>query len=118
MRDWLSFAVRNPSHVTKHARHQNSVRRAMYKHRKEHPTCALTGESKIAIHHIVPVSVAPELADDPGNFISLHPKVHLWLAHFGSYTRHTRNIVDVVEWLKNNMEVVSTSGYVEKGTDK
>lgn len=113
MRDWLSFAMRNPSHITKHARKQNSVRRAMAAHRKAHPVCELTGEKKIAVHHIKPVSIAPELADDPENLISLHPKVHLWLAHFGSYTRYTANIVEVVAWLKANMRIVKSEAYSE-----
>lgn len=118
MRDWLTFAIRNPSHVTKHARHQNAVRRAMYKHRKLHPVCELTGLGSICIHHIVPVSIAPELAAEPSNFISLNKKVHLYLAHMGSYTRYMENIVEIVAYLKANMKVVSTERYVEPEIDE
>ncbi len=120
MRDWLGYALRNPgnliidivdrqpSEVTKAARGQNDMRRAMAKHRRDNPTCYVTGIEKIAVHHIVPVSISPELRAEPSNFISLHPAVHKYLAHWGQYTNYTENIVEVCDWLRDNMIIIVT----------
>ena len=108
MRDWLSFVYRNPAYVTRNARKQNSVRRAMARHRRENPTCKLTHSKKIRVHHIIPVSVAPELADDPDNLVSLHPYAHFLLGHALSWTRHVPGILELIDWMHKNVDVVQS----------
>lgn len=57
---------------------------------KDHP-CAVTGATEcVAVHHIRPVHLFPELEMDPANWIVLravdHKDWHFYLGHFGNWS--------------------------------
>jgi 5-methylcytosine-specific restriction endonuclease McrA len=101
MFEYASFAIRNPSYVTKNARKQPEVRRAMLKYRKENPVCAATGATKnLHVHHKLPVSVAPQLAGVESNFITLESKAHLIVGHAGNYRNYVPNVDEVCRTIR------------------
>ena len=100
MFDFAGFAVRNPAHVTRNARRAWATAKVMKKYRKEHPRCAWCGRNRrVQIHHIVPVSVIPNMADDYDNLITLCAKrCHITLGHSGNYgRRYVRNVKKIWE---------------------
>lgn len=103
--EYASFVARNPAYVTKNIRKQRAVRRAMLAHRKKHPRCELTGRTKnLQVHHLIPVSVAPHLAADPDNLMTLEARAHLWFAHAGNYQSYILN----AKALLSNAEIIKT----------
>lgn len=71
------------------------VRKAMEHHRYVHPTCECgCGRMPVDIHHVIPVSIAPSLAADPGNLMSLHHDCHIAHGHAGdkSCRKYVTNI--------------------------
>jgi hypothetical protein len=63
-------------------------------HLEIEPACVACGQSRrIEVHHVVPVSVAPERELDSTNLITLCRRDHLTFGHFGNFQRwnpHTR----------------------------
>ena len=78
-----------------------AVREAMDKYRKANKTCAWCGRSKkLEVHHIIPVSVQPIMADNPENFIMLcrKPACHQTIGHNGDFAgRYVENVEDLCE---------------------
>lgn len=98
MFEYAQFVVRNPTYVTKNARSQWGVRKALLKHRKENPQCAATGETRwLEVHHKVPVSVAPNLADQASNLVTLTRKAHLMFGHAGNHKHYVVNVMELCE---------------------
>lgn len=76
--------------AVKHPIVECKVQRAKGLYRKDHPACAVCGrEARFFwnrnndVHHLMPVHIAPELATDPENLITLC-RLHHWL--FGHLT--------------------------------
>ena len=68
----------------------------MAEHKKAHPFCAYTGKTTaLHVHHVRPVSTAPELAAEPTNFITLNADAHLHVAHAGDWNSCVPNIREV-----------------------
>ena len=67
-------------------RGQPEVIRAMNEYRKAHPICEWDNcNDSIEVHHIIPISVRPDLAADTNNMISLGCKrCHLCVGHAGN----------------------------------
>lgn len=96
MFEYAAFVIRNPSYVTRNARKQWSVRKALLAHRKAHPVCEATGSTKrLEVHHLLPVSVRPDLADAASNLITLERKAHLVVGHAGNYKNYVSNVGEV-----------------------
>lgn len=96
--EFATFVIRNPSFVTKNARKLPEVRKAMLEYRKQHTACEFSGKrSRLQVHHIVPVSVAPHLAAEWSNLVVLERNVHLHLAHAGNWTSYVQNIREVID---------------------
>ena len=93
----FDFATRNFNYVVKNPRGLYSVTKAMREYKKEHPQCAWCGRSEaVHVHHVVPVSVCPERAGDPTNFITLCGKrCHITVGHFGNYRDHNPAVKEV-----------------------
>lgn len=97
---WRNPAVvlRNPSGVTQGARDAYETAKAVRAYRADQKAkdllfCRWCGdESDIHVHHVEPVSVAPELAAVPGNFLLLCSTCHLHVAHAGRWTRYVKNV--------------------------
>jgi len=96
MFEYASFVVRNPSYVTRNARKQWKVRKALLTHRKKSPVCEATGKTdRLEVHHLIPVSIAPDLAGEPANLITLNKHAHLVIGHAGNYKRYVTNVREV-----------------------
>jgi len=96
----ISFAgvvMRNPTLVTKHYRRAYSTYKAMRAYRKKVTASELSGNTKrLQLHHELSISVRPDLADDPNNFIMLTRGEHLHFAHLGNYKNYIENLRDVI----------------------
>jgi hypothetical protein len=79
--------------------------KVMKEYKKLHPACEISGSLKhVEPHHIFPVHLYPEKADDPTNFICLTRWLHFWLAHLGSWFSFNINIKADAEILKKKIE--------------
>ncbi len=108
MFEYASFVMRNPAFVTKNMRRQYSVRKALLTHRKKNPVCEATGSTRrLEVHHIVPVSVNPTLADWPSNLITLEKKAHLVIGHGGNYKNYVKNVAEVCATIRIQRTVAS-----------
>lgn len=89
------FIIRNPGYSIKNVRRLWSVRKAMREHIRLNPCCAYCGREKgLHCHHIEPVSVSPEKADEPTNLISLCGKrCHITIGHMGNWNTWNRRCV-------------------------
>lgn len=95
--EYAGFVYRNPPKTTKEARRAWSTVKAMRKYRKEVPFCEGCNRfAKLQVHHLVPVSVDPDLAGEPSNMITLCRPHHLYVAHWGSWTTYVKNIYEVL----------------------
>ncbi len=55
-------------------------------HLKLEPMCVVCGTRiSIAVHHVRPFHLFPELELDPDNLLTLCPVHHLWVGHLGSW---------------------------------
>ena len=107
------FVTRNPAYVTKNARRQPEVRRNMLDFREENTYCAYCGRSKkLDVHHIEPVSVAPDKAADKENMIMLcrKPACHQIVGHDGDFGR--RYVLNVKE-VCDSAKVIKTLRYTK-----
>jgi len=95
---FFRVVMRNPSLITKHRRRARAVYRAMRAYRKTHRECAWCGRSKnLDCHHKEPISVRPDLAADPGNYIMLcHRWCHVAVGHNAVYTRHVEALPQLI----------------------
>lgn len=69
-----------------------ATRKAMNAFRKANPTCAFTGRAPIDVHHVEPISVAPDKAADPANMISLTRDAHFIVGHAGDWKQSVPNV--------------------------
>jgi 5-methylcytosine-specific restriction endonuclease McrA len=85
--EWSGLVRRNPSYVTTQARASWEVAKAMKAFASENTFCAWCGRTKrLQVHHIIPVSVAPERAADVTNMIMLCGKrCHITVGHAGHF---------------------------------
>lgn len=73
----------------------------------ENPACAATGRTDgCHVHHVIPLSVRPDLADDPENFITLHKDVHRIIGHGGNWKDFNSNVRETAR----SMLIVKTAG--------
>jgi len=100
MFEFARYVARNPSEVTRGFRRLWKVRKAMRLYREvNQPLCAWCGRSsKVEIHHIEPVSVAPDKAHLWSNMIYLcrKPACHQVIGHDGDFkNRYVENVDEV-----------------------
>lgn len=71
-----------------------AMQRAKKAYRKLHPVCEVTGWPKAEVHHKKSVHLAPALAADPGNFITLGVGVdlHLLVGHCGNFKQENEAV--------------------------
>ncbi len=84
-----------------------SERQAKDYWRKLNPTCAVCGAksnisngNKNDVHHILPVSVRPDLAADTNNLVTLCRRHHFWVGHAGNWRTYNTNLVNSIKALK------------------
>lgn len=101
MFEYAAFVARNPAYVTKNARQQWDVRKTLLAYRKANPVCAATGKTKnLQVHHVLPVSVRPDLAGNPANMITLERSAHLILGHGGNYKSYVPDVRDLCKLIE------------------
>jgi len=97
MFEFIRYVVRNKQY--KKARRAYKTHKVMQQYRSEHTECAWCGrKKKLDVHHLVPVSVAPERADNYSNMIMLcrKPQCHLQIGHNGNYaSRYVENVSEI-----------------------
>lgn len=102
--------MRHPKGVTQGVRKAYGTHKAMKAHKAKNPCCAACNTKKsIHTHHITPVSVRPDLADDPTNFISLCAKCHFTVGHPRNWKHFRPNVVHMARELNN--DIVTTRAY-------
>lgn len=81
------------------------------KHLKDHPACAVCGETKnLEVHHIHPFHDAPELELDPTNLVTLcecasHGIVcHLNVGHCGNYRSYNPNVITDAKYISEMLK--------------
>lgn len=117
MFSFIRFAVRNPSYVTQDVRRAWKTRKAMneFRTRQENSVCAWCGRKhRLEVHHIEPVSVSPDKADDPNNMIMLcrKPACHQIIGHNGNFANsYVENVKDICADDKQMVvKVISSNG--------
>lgn len=76
-----------------------------------HNKCALTGSRKhLAVHHIKPFHLYPELENDPNNLITLSEKtmgsnIHLLFGHLGNYKKENSELLEDVKIWKTKLSI-------------
>lgn len=109
MRAEAMLIAHNPEWCAKNVRRLWRVIKAMRTYRKEHPRCEITGRKGVHVHHIEPVHVRPDLADDPANFISLCPKAHEIVGHGGNWKHWNPRVVTDSQSLRIGIERKETA---------
>ena len=80
------------------ARESWACSKAKREHLRHHPQCACCDSTarllrlSLQAHHIVPVHVAPELAAEPKNLITLCAGCHLRVGHCGNFRAWNSNV--------------------------
>ena len=82
-----NFFFRNKKYCIKNPRAAREVTKVMRLYKQDHPNCEWCGrDNPLHVHHLEPVSYAPERAADPTNLICLCAKrCHLTVGHGGNY---------------------------------
>ena len=92
----IPFIWRNRGKV---GRSLSATRRAMKRHIAANPDCAFCGRRgprRMDAHHIIPVSVRPDLADVPSNLVTLCAgRCHLTVGHFNDYRHHNPAVLSL-----------------------
>lgn len=77
---------------------------------KAFPDCAVCGDKKPEIHHVIPFSVDPSQELNPSNFLSLCREHHLLIGHLMSWKSFNKDVrPDSVVWktkIENRPKVV------------
>ena len=96
-----SYVTRNPVGVTEGARRAYSTAKVMREYRNDLRRrdlffCRWCGSSSsLHVHHILPISVAPERADDADNLLPLCADCHLHVGHGGNWRDYIENVRDL-----------------------
>ena len=96
----FGFITRNFRYCIARPRTAWSVRKVMIQYRKDHPVCEWDGKTPTReVHHIIPVRVRPDLADDPSNLFAFGSrKAHYLIGHAGrSWFYYVENLKAVSE---------------------
>lgn len=99
-------AVRGP--VDESIRSRPDVRHNMEQYRSDHPACEWCGKTKdVQVHHVQSLWLAPELAADTNNYVSLCGTpgggCHLRVGHAGNFG--TRCVTNVKEMCRQRIVV-------------
>ena len=90
----MNFFFRNPAYCTKNPRKAYATTKAMRVYREANPVCAWCGREgrPVHVHHLEPISYAPDRAADPSNFMTLCAKrCHLTIGHAGNFKNYVSN---------------------------
>lgn len=107
MKPGTSFLFRHAGYTAKNARKAWATRKAMNAYGKAHPICEFDKKTAaIHVHHVEPISEAPERAADPTNFISLGGKRnHLVVGHAGNWRHHVKNVREICDAVQIDRDI-------------
>jgi hypothetical protein len=90
---WLPLWLR-PRYILDQRQRAGEWRRVRAEHLAKHPACEVCGRTKnLAVHHIFPVSVAPDLELTESNLITLcETSCHFMFGHFFNYHCYNRDV--------------------------
>jgi hypothetical protein len=90
---WLPRWLR-PAYVLAMRARSKEWRRVRAEHLAQHPACEVCGRTAdLAVHHIFPVSIAPELELEKNNLITLcSSPCHFVFGHFFSYHCYNKDV--------------------------
>jgi 5-methylcytosine-specific restriction endonuclease McrA len=74
------------------------VRATMKAYRNQYPACEYCGRvRRLAVHHVLPVHVRPDLAATWWNLMTLCFRCHLSVAHLNNFTnRYVTNLREII----------------------
>jgi hypothetical protein len=103
--EFLGFRRRNKPFVTQDRRRSWEVVKSMRQFRQENPLSPWSGRPVKEVHHIQPVSVAPELAADHANMIGFGSRdEHYVLGHMNvswqTYNPMVWSTIDAAGWIE------------------
>lgn len=83
-----------PRYILEQRQRAGEWRRVRNEHLKKYPACEVCGRvNKVIVHHIFPVSVAPELELVENNLITLcEMPCHFMFGHFFSYHCYNKDV--------------------------
>jgi len=90
---WLPLWLR-PRYILDQRQRAGEWRRVRAEHLKKHPACEACGRTtNLTVHHIFPVSIAPELELTENNLITLcETPCHFVFGHFFSYHCYNKDV--------------------------
>ena len=83
-----------------------AYRKAMREYAKDHVVCECCGSPKmmmrirLEVHHILPVSVAPECAANYGNMIALCASCHYVVGHNRNWQTYNSNLIGSINGMR------------------
>lgn len=99
MLGFLRFLFRNGGISALGIRNTAVYKRVMKEYLSSHPNCEYCGrDKKLDVHHKIPVSVAPELATDKNNMVTLcrKPQCHFIIGHKGNWKDYNDKISQIL----------------------
>jgi hypothetical protein len=83
-----------PRYIFEQRQRASAWRRVRAEHLAKHPACEVCGRTtNLAVHHIFPVSIAPELELVENNLITLcETTCHFVFGHFFSYHCYNKDV--------------------------
>lgn len=92
--DWFLPQPLRPANILALRKRSENWRRVRSTHLKKHPACEVCGRSAgTIVHHIFPVSIAPELELAENNLITLcDTPCHFVFGHFFSYHCYNKDV--------------------------
>ncbi|NBT76403.1 hypothetical protein EBZ80_17520 [bacterium] len=90
---WLPIWLR-PRHILDLRQRAGAWKRVRAEHLAKHPACEVCGRTtNLTVHHIFPVSIAPELELVENNLITLcETPCHFMFGHFFSYHCYNKDV--------------------------
>jgi hypothetical protein len=94
-----------PTYILAARQRSNEWRRVRNEHVANHPACEVCGRSaNVVVHHIFPVSIAPELELVENNLITLcETPCHFMFGHFFSYHCYNKDVRSMAKRFRAQM---------------
>jgi hypothetical protein len=101
---WLPLWLR-PRYILDQRQRAGEWRRVRAEHLAKHPACEVCGRTKnLAVHHIFPVSIAPDLELTESNLITLcETSCHFMFGHFFNYHCYNRDVRKMAATFRREM---------------
>ena len=112
----MDFLLRHPVFAMTHPRKAWKTRKAMKEYARLHPVCEWDKKTTpVEVHHIIPISEAPELAADPDNFISLGARRnHFVVGHACNWKHHVVNVRELCDSIEIDDDTGEVAQLVEQ----